>query len=104
MMAATARPSVNAGQREGPHAGALWAKEWRAVQTAESVRANLPRSALTKRLCVPLVVISRAMAEYNVAAGVLPPGEFQYPFAAIASIISLQPAVRLRSEGFSGKG
>ena len=40
-------------------------------------KANLPRSALTKRLLVPLVVISRAIAEYSVAAGVLPPGEVQ---------------------------
>src|SRR5262245_52552907 len=30
-------------------------------------------------------------AVYNVAWGVWPPGDLQYPFAAIASIISLQP-------------
>jgi hypothetical protein len=36
------------------------------------------------------VVITRARAEYNVVAGVLPPGEIQYPLAAITSIISLQ--------------
>jgi hypothetical protein len=57
---------------------------------AAPLRANLPRAAFTKRLSAPLAVISRAMAEYNVAAGVLPPGEIQYPFVAIASIIFVQ--------------
>ena len=37
---------------------------------AAPLRANLPRSAFTKRLAVPLAPISRVIAEYNVACGV----------------------------------
>src|SRR5262249_21908643 len=44
---------------------------------------------LVKRALSPLVVSSRNMAEYNVAAGVLPPGEVQYCRALIAAISSL---------------
>lgn len=39
--------------------------------------ANLPRSVLANRASRPLVAISRAMAAYNVAEGVLPLGEDQ---------------------------
>jgi hypothetical protein len=55
-----------------------------------SLRANWPRWVFTKRALAPLVLSSRSMAEYNVAEGVLPPGEVQYPLAAIAAIISWQ--------------
>ena len=41
------------------------------------LRANLPRSVLTNRASAPLVASSRSMAEYNVAAGVLPHREIQ---------------------------
>ena len=40
-------------------------------------RANLPRWVFTKRASAPLAATSRSIAEYNVAAGVLPPGEVQ---------------------------
>ena len=48
--------------------------------------AKCPRSVFTKRDSSPLVVISRRIAAYKVACGVLPPGLCQYPFVAIASI------------------
>ena len=51
--------------------------------------ANLPRSVFLNRESLPLVFISRVIAEYKVAHGVAPPGDFQYLLAAIASIISL---------------
>src|ERR1700722_13631817 len=59
------------------------------VADVYALRVNLPRSVFTKRESAPLDS-SRNMALYNVAAGVLPPGEDQYFFAAIASIISGQ--------------
>jgi hypothetical protein len=37
-----------------------------------------------------LVVTSLSIAEYSVDCGVLPAGDFQYPFAAIAAINSWQ--------------
>src|SRR5262249_10853337 len=47
---------------------------WRAVYP---LWANLPRAVFTKRAAAPLVVSARSIAEYNVAAGVWPPGEVQ---------------------------
>src|SRR5262245_20797176 len=40
-------------------------------------RLNLPRSVFLKRLSLPFGFSSRRMAEYKVAAGVLPPGLVQ---------------------------
>ena len=40
-------------------------------------RVNLPRSAFLNRESFPLALISRASAEYKVARGVLPAGDFQ---------------------------
>src|SRR5262245_18145326 len=37
------------------------------------VRANCPRSVFSKRDSLPFTLISRRIAEYRVAAGVLPP-------------------------------
>ena len=50
--------------------------------------ANFPRSVFLNRESFPLAASSRIMAEYRVAAGVLPPGLVQYPLAAICSNIS----------------
>jgi hypothetical protein len=38
---------------------------------------NLPRSVFLNRASLPFVLSSLIIAEYNVAAGVLPPGEVQ---------------------------
>src|SRR6516164_10756839 len=46
----------------------------------------MPRSVLRKRAAAPFTLISRAMAAYRVADGVLPAGLVQYPLAAIAAI------------------
>ena len=51
--------------------------------------AKWPRSVFLKRASLPLVPTSLIIAEYRVAAGVLPPGLVHKPFAAIASIICL---------------
>jgi hypothetical protein len=70
-----------------PRAGA-----WGAVRRSRRLRLAAELAALN--LGEPGVGApggsSRNTAEYNVAAGVLPPGEVQYPLAAIASIISWQ--------------
>ncbi|MFN7559941.1 MAG: hypothetical protein ACK5RX_11370 [bacterium] len=41
------------------------------------------------RAALPLAAISRMMAAYSVASGLLPPGLVHRPFAPIAAIISL---------------
>src|SRR5690606_27455491 len=56
-----------------------------------ALAANRPRSVFTKRASFPFSLISRRIALYSVACGVLPPGLVQMPFAASVSIISLQP-------------
>jgi len=50
---------------------------------------NWPRSVFTNRASAPLSLISRRMALYSVACGVLPPGLVHSPLAAIRSIIAL---------------
>src|SRR5690606_4913170 len=57
--------------------------------TSYLVRVNRPRSALAKRASLPFTLISRRMAAYSVAWGVLPPGLVQYPLADMRSIIAL---------------
>ena len=61
---------------------------WR-TEAYFTFEANKPLSALRNRDSAFLVSISRRMAEYRVAAGVLPFGLDQYFLAAIASIIAL---------------
>jgi hypothetical protein len=56
---------------------------------ATSVAANRPRSTLLKRAVFPLAAISRMIAAYRVASGVLPLGLDHRPLALAASIISL---------------
>src|SRR5262245_11275776 len=52
------------------------------------VRASLPGSGRLHRLSLPLVVISRRIAAYSVAAGVLPLGEVHSFCSAMAAINS----------------
>src|SRR5690606_4164362 len=52
------------------------------------VATKAPRSALAKREFSPFLPISRSIAAYRVASGVLPPGLVQRPSAAICSISS----------------
>src|SRR5688500_74130 len=59
--------------------------------------AKCPRSVFLNRASFPLALISRRMAEYKVACGVLPPGLVHKPFFSIASIISLQAIGSLAS-------
>lgn len=75
-VASDPRPLIGEPTRRGPVAWGLGCKAARLAYTALA-RANLPRWAFTKRLTLPLTAISRAMAEYKVAAGVLPLGEVQ---------------------------
>jgi len=56
--------------------GAWWAKGWRTGYLA-TLLANLPRSVFLNRESLALVPISRRMAAYSVAAGVLPLGDSQ---------------------------
>lgn len=51
--------------------------------------ANFPRSVFLNRAAFPLVATSRRIAEYKVRSGVVRPGAFQSPLAAIAPTISL---------------
>ena len=76
--------------RKGPNVWGLLGERVRDWNYAAPVLANLPRSDFLNLDSFPLSRISRAILEYKVACGVLPPGVVQYPLAAIASIISLQ--------------
>ena len=53
------------------------------------VAANRPRPALRKRASFPFALISRIIAAYTDAAGVLPDLDFQSPWASAASTICL---------------
>ena len=60
------RPNVGPQGRPGCQTGCL-----------PYAKVNLPRSAFLNREFFPLALISRASAEYKVARGVLPAGDFQ---------------------------
>ena len=65
------RPNERARGRRGGLVGE------RVVAGGGYLAANLPRSTFWKRASLRLVFISRKIAAYKVACGVLPPGDFQ---------------------------
>ena len=65
-------------------------------QVVLALSANRPRSALRNLDSLPLFRISRIIAAYKVAAGVLPLVDHQ-PLASITSTISLHPIGRFPS-------
>ena len=107
----TSRPPARRDRSPPTSRGPAWGPRGRSVAGAGYFPANpnVPRPVFRNRASVPFLPISRMIAAYNVAAGVWPLGEVQYPLADIASIsagaVSGVPAsASTRAAASSGAG
>src|SRR3712207_542519 len=67
-------PKADNGERQRPPSRGPRGESRPRWSISVYTRWNLPRSAFLNRASLPFTEISRMIAEYRVAAGVLPPG------------------------------